>query len=176
MQAGRKTIIRKIVEEMKKQIDKDSSIVPVLPLFDLYQQSGIRPSLLNPIDRSVFDGLLDAGFLLQLVPVLIDIQRDYGRDYEHDDISVQQANFVSKAFIKNATTGEMETIMLDEEQAGKDSNFQYMLSFTEESKQLVDIEAVEYTGNESAAEEQQYFLCAMIVRAPELRAKIEKGK
>lgn len=139
-------------------------------MFDLYPQSGIRPSLLNPIDRSLFDGLLEAGFMLQLVPVLIDIYCDV---HHGNSFTVHQANFVPKAYIRNIDTSKMETIVLDEKEAKKGS-FHYKMTFDGEKKQLSHVAGSEYTGNESAAKEHEYFACAMIVRAPEMREAIEK--
>lgn len=42
---------------------------------------GILPSLLTAIDRSLFDALLYASFLLQIVPVGIEVVSAYDGDY-----------------------------------------------------------------------------------------------
>jgi len=145
-------------------------------LFDLYQESVLRPSILKPIDRSLFDTLLEAGFLLQLIPVVIDIRHCCDYKYEEfkytvDSFRVHQANFVSKAYFKSAITDEMEIVLLDEEKA-KNGHFQYMLTLDGDKKLLDHKPGCKCS--ELSDEEHECFACAMIVRAPRIREEIEK--
>lgn len=119
--------------------------------------------MLNLIDRSLFDSLLDAGFLLQLVPVLIGISGEYDEVYYENGFAVHLTN-------------DMEIIVLDEERAKKDVQFDYMMTFDVDKKKLHHVDTCECTGNVAAAEENEYFGCAMIVRAPAVREAIEKKK
>lgn len=132
--------------------------------------------MLNPIDRSLFDALLEAGYLLQLVPVKLTLPCNWSDGFY--DLYVNQANFIPKAFIKHAGSGEMETVIIDENLlvADHSNRITYVTAMKEDKRLLSEFEAAELTGNESAEGRNEYFACAIVVRAAEMRAALEKNK
>lgn len=160
-----------------------------LPLYHMYPHSAIRPTLLNAVDRSLFDSLLNAGYLLQLVPVIIVVRSSGvgdgcgvyklqdGKKSKYDGgIWVRQANDVIQAYLKEEDNGglpnSMKCIKISITEAAK-SNVTYIETLYEDKEVLKSKEASDYTGNEGSPPDMHYFSCAIIVRPAEMRANLE---
>eukprot|EP01031_Cornospumella_fuschlensis_P026529 gene26529-32060_t len=89
-------------------VAKDKRPAHALPLFSVYPHSSIQPQYLLPLDRSVFDAFVAAGFEVQLVPTVTKICSDWENNYASSDADhfLYQVNYVAEAYVRDPSSPE----------------------------------------------------------------------
>eukprot|EP01031_Cornospumella_fuschlensis_P023416 gene23416-28413_t len=167
------------LQALVNAVAQDTRRVHALPLFCVYPYSSIQPQYLLPLDRSVFDAFVAAGFEVQLVPTVTKICSDYENEYDKATHQVWQVNYVAEAYVRDPSSPEgyrlVEKKMAPsadvtrkvagyEEVIDSKEKVAYHETLLHNVKLMRSTHYVEYTGNEPAAAEHEYFTCAMILR------------
>eukprot|EP01031_Cornospumella_fuschlensis_P024735 gene24735-29887_t len=163
-------------------VAQDTRPVHALPLFSVYPHSCIQPQYLLPLDRSVFDAFVAAGFEVQLVATVTEICSDIANEYCSRSAKhrVWQVDYVAEAYVRDPSSPEgyrlaekkmAPSAEMTQKVAGCDEavieskeKVVYHETLLHDVKLMRSTSYVEYTGNEAAAAEHEYFTCAMILR------------
>eukprot|EP01031_Cornospumella_fuschlensis_P039156 gene39156-47643_t len=166
------------LQALVSAVAQDKRPAHALPLFSVYPHSSIQPQYLLPLDRSVFDAFVAAGFEVQLVPTVTKICSDWENEYDSTaaEHNVWQVNYVAEAYVRDlrspkgyrlakkkmAPMGETgDAIAMDEKE-----KVVYHETLLHDAELMHAIEYAERTGNEPSPAEHKYFTCAMILRKP----------
>eukprot|EP01031_Cornospumella_fuschlensis_P025891 gene25891-31267_t len=96
------------LQALVSAVAQDKRPAHALPLFSVYLHSSIQPQYLLPLDRSVFDAFVAAGFEVQLVPTVTKICCDWDNEYGSRDAKhkVWQVNYVAEAYVRDPSSPE----------------------------------------------------------------------
>lgn len=152
--------------ELVKVKNADTRCAMALPLAHVYPYSSITPEYLLPLDRSLFDAFIAAGYHVQLVATITTIKSDHKGSYKltSKQYGVEQISKDAECFVRD--TSRPSGYRSETFNRIEDEKIVFLETKRHDVKYISETEYSEYTGNESCEAEHKYYTCAMVLRKP----------